>query len=98
MATQPPVPMPPSADRRDQWRSMTVVPYLEHLHGYGEEEEEEEDDDELFYGEDDIMFTQGFTPTGQSELSRARPQGPEEVLKRQRGFISYYIRVLLPLS
>lgn len=57
--------MPPSADRRDPWRSMTVVPYLEHLHGYREvDEEEEEDEDELFFGENDVMYPQDFTPAG----------------------------------
>ncbi|KAL7851198.1 hypothetical protein AOLI_G00215540 [Acnodon oligacanthus] len=59
--TEPPVPIPPSAETRDVWRSMTVVPYLEDLHGYGEEEEE----DELFDGEDDIIYTQDFTVPGQ---------------------------------
>lgn len=39
---------------------MTVVPYLEDLHGYAEEE----DDDELFDGEDDIIYTQDFTVPG----------------------------------
>ncbi|XP_073705152.1 serine/threonine-protein kinase STK11 [Garra rufa] len=57
-----PVPIPPSAETRDRWRSMTVVPYLEDLHGYAEEEE---DDDELFDGEDDIIYTQDFTVPGQ---------------------------------
>uniref|UniRef100_A0A8C1Q203 Serine/threonine-protein kinase STK11 n=1 Tax=Cyprinus carpio TaxID=7962 RepID=A0A8C1Q203_CYPCA len=56
-----PVPIPPSAEMRDPWRSMTVVPYLEDLHGYAEEEE----DDELFDGEDDIIYTQDFTVPGQ---------------------------------
>lgn len=55
--SEPPVPIPPSADTRDRWRSMTVVPYLEDLHGYAEE------DDELF--EDDIIYTQDFTVPGQ---------------------------------
>ncbi|KTF91941.1 hypothetical protein cypCar_00037113 [Cyprinus carpio] len=56
-----PVPIPPSAEMRDPWRSMTVVPYLEDLHGYAEEEE----DDELFDGEDDIIYTQDFTVPGE---------------------------------
>ncbi|XP_016359770.1 serine/threonine-protein kinase STK11 [Sinocyclocheilus anshuiensis] len=60
--SEPPVPIPPSAETRDPWRSMTVVPYLEDLHGYAEEEEE---DDELFDGEDDIIYTQDFTVPGQ---------------------------------
>ncbi|CAB1314005.1 unnamed protein product [Coregonus sp. 'balchen'] len=58
-ATEPPVPMPPSADRRDAWRSMTVLPYLEHLHGYADQDDE--DDDELFNGARDIIYSQGFT-------------------------------------
>ncbi|XP_051554624.1 serine/threonine-protein kinase STK11-like isoform X2 [Myxocyprinus asiaticus] len=56
--SEPPVPIPPSAEARDSWRSMTVVPYLEDLHGYT-------DDDELFDGEDDIIYTQDFTVPGQ---------------------------------
>ncbi|KAL0201935.1 hypothetical protein M9458_005122 [Cirrhinus mrigala] len=59
--SEPPVPIPPSAETRDRWRSMTVVPYLEDLHGYAEEE----DDDELFDGEDDIIYTQDFTVPGE---------------------------------
>ncbi|KAJ7993068.1 hypothetical protein DPEC_G00268600 [Dallia pectoralis] len=63
-ATEPPVPMPPSADRRDAWRSMTVLPYLEHLHGYVDPDDE--DDDELFYG--DLVYSQGYTvPDGERE-------------------------------
>lgn len=58
--SEPPVPIPPSAETRDPWRSMTVVPYLEDLHGYAEEE-----DDEMFDGEDDIIYTQDFTVPGQ---------------------------------
>ncbi|KAG7456707.1 hypothetical protein MATL_G00238780 [Megalops atlanticus] len=58
--SEPPVPIPPSADTRDPWRSMTVVPYLEDLHGYTEDE----DDDELFDGEDEIIYTQDFTVPG----------------------------------
>uniref|UniRef100_A0A8C6TR03 Serine/threonine-protein kinase STK11 n=1 Tax=Neogobius melanostomus TaxID=47308 RepID=A0A8C6TR03_9GOBI len=42
------------------WRSMTVVPYLEDLHGYTED-----DDDELYDGEDEIIYTQDFTVPGQ---------------------------------
>uniref|UniRef100_A0A671KU70 non-specific serine/threonine protein kinase n=1 Tax=Sinocyclocheilus anshuiensis TaxID=1608454 RepID=A0A671KU70_9TELE len=58
--SEPPVPIPPSAETRDPWRSMTVVPYLEDLHGYAEEE-----DDELFNREDDIIYTQDFTVPGE---------------------------------
>lgn len=39
---------------------MTVVPYLEDLHGYTEE-----DDDELYDREDEIIYTQDFTVPGQ---------------------------------
>lgn len=59
--TEPPVPIPASAESRDPWRSMTVVPYLEDLHGYTEE-----DDDELYDGEDEIIYTQDFTVPGES--------------------------------
>ncbi|XP_023827531.1 serine/threonine-protein kinase STK11 isoform X2 [Salvelinus sp. IW2-2015] len=60
-AMEPLMPMPPSADRRDAWRSMTVLPYLEHLHGYTDQDDQ--DDDELFYGAGDI-YSQGFTMPG----------------------------------
>lgn len=42
---------------------MTVVPYLEDLHGYTEE-----DDDELYDGEDEIIYTQDFTVPGKQQL------------------------------
>uniref|UniRef100_A0A8C8G2N9 non-specific serine/threonine protein kinase n=1 Tax=Oncorhynchus tshawytscha TaxID=74940 RepID=A0A8C8G2N9_ONCTS len=58
-AMEPLVPMPPSTDGRDAWRSMTVLPYLEHLHGYTDQ-----DDDELFDGAGDI-YSQGFTMPGE---------------------------------
>ncbi|XP_058870229.1 serine/threonine-protein kinase STK11 isoform X1 [Acipenser ruthenus] len=58
--SEAPVPIPPSPETKDEWRSMTVVPYLEDLHGYNEEEEEE-DEEELFDVEDDILYTQDFT-------------------------------------
>lgn len=54
------MPIPASAESRDPWRSMTVVPYLEDLHGYTEE-----DDDELYDGEDEIIYTQDFTVPGE---------------------------------
>uniref|UniRef100_A0A8C7RSR2 Serine/threonine-protein kinase STK11 n=1 Tax=Oncorhynchus mykiss TaxID=8022 RepID=A0A8C7RSR2_ONCMY len=57
--TEPPVPIPASAESRDVWRSMTVVPYLEDLHGYTEEE-----DQEFYDQEDDIIYTQDFTVPG----------------------------------
>ncbi|KAG2463587.1 STK11 kinase, partial [Polypterus senegalus] len=68
--SEAPVPIPPSPETKDQWRSMTVVPYLEDLHGY---EEEEEEDDELFDVEDEIIYTQDFTVPGQV---------PEEVVEQ----------------
>ena len=61
--SEPPVPIPANAESRDPWRSMTVVPYLEDLHGYTEE-----DDDELYDGEDEIIYTQDFTVPGKREL------------------------------
>lgn len=61
--SEPPVPIPASAESRDPWRSMTVVPYLEDLHGYADD-----DDDELYDGEDEIIYTQDFTVPGKCEL------------------------------
>lgn len=60
--SEAPVPIPANAESRDPWRSMTVVPYLEDLHGYTEE-----DDDELYDGEDEIIYTQDFTVPGNSK-------------------------------
>ncbi|KAI1891715.1 hypothetical protein AGOR_G00146620 [Albula goreensis] len=71
--SEPPVPIPPSPDTRDQWRSMTVMPYLEDLHGYTEE-----DDDELFDGEDDIIYTQDFTVPGQVPEDEAEQNGQNQ--------------------
>ena len=45
-----PVPIPPSADCKDRWRGMTVMPYLEDLHGCADDV-----DDELFDIEDDVI-------------------------------------------
>ncbi|CAO2622632.1 hypothetical protein LEMLEM_LOCUS17530 [Lemmus lemmus] len=45
------VPIPPSPDTKDHWRSMTVVPYLEDLHGRADE------DEDLFDIEDGIIYT-----------------------------------------
>lgn len=56
------VPIPPSPETKDRWRSMTAVPYLEDLHGYNEEE-----DDDLYDIEDDIIYTQDFTVPGRRE-------------------------------
>lgn len=44
-----------------------MVPYLEDLHGYGEE-----DDDELYDGDDEIIYTQDFTVPGQTELQHVK--------------------------
>ncbi|XDB52082.1 hypothetical protein AB1E18_005630 [Capra hircus] len=55
-----PVPIPPSADCKDRWRGMTVMPYLEDLHGCADDV-----DDELFDIEDDVIYTQDFTVPGQ---------------------------------
>ncbi|XP_035279608.1 serine/threonine-protein kinase STK11-like [Anguilla anguilla] len=71
--SEPPVPVPPSADGRDRWRSMTVLPYLEDLHGY-----HEDDDEQFFDNEDDIIYTQDFTVPGQVEEQRPQP-GPKPV-------------------
>ena len=72
------MPIPPSADCKDRWRGMTVVPYLEDLHGCADAT-----DDELFDIEDDIIYTQDFTVPGESpgvagEVGRPcpRPEGP----------------------
>lgn len=56
------VPIPPSPDTKDRWRSMTVVPYLEDLHGRADEDE----DEDLFDIEDGIIYTQDFTVPGES--------------------------------
>ncbi|CAM4628397.1 unnamed protein product [Eretmochelys imbricata] len=64
------VPIPPSPETKDRWRSMTVVPYLEDLHGYNEEE-----DDDLYDIEDDIIYTQDFTVPGQVPDEEAAPNG-----------------------
>ncbi|XP_040273501.1 serine/threonine-protein kinase STK11 [Bufo bufo] len=52
------VPIPPSSETKDRWRSLTVVPYLEDLHGYSE-------DEDLCDLEDEIIYTQDFTVPGQ---------------------------------
>ncbi|XP_033710828.1 serine/threonine-protein kinase STK11 isoform X2 [Tursiops truncatus] len=70
-----PVPIPPSADCKDRWRGMTVVPYLEDLHGCADAA-----DDELFDIEDDIIYTQDFTvpgPGGGGWAERTEP-GPAQ--------------------
>lgn len=55
----PPVPIPPSSETKDRWRSLTVVPYLEDLHGYSE-------DEDLCDLEDEIIYTQDFTVPGKA--------------------------------
>ncbi|XP_058393824.1 serine/threonine-protein kinase STK11 isoform X3 [Diceros bicornis minor] len=70
-----PVPIPPSADCKDRWRGMTVVPYLEDLHGCADDA-----DDDLFDIEDDIIYTQDFTvpgPGGGGRSERTEP-GPAQ--------------------
>ncbi|GAB1295327.1 Serine/threonine-protein kinase STK11 [Apodemus speciosus] len=62
-----PVPIPPSPDTKDRWRSMTVVPYLEDLHGRAEDD----DDGDLFDIEDGIIYTQDFTVPGVEEAAEA---------------------------
>ncbi|XP_062843490.1 serine/threonine-protein kinase STK11 [Trichomycterus rosablanca] len=81
--SEPPVPIPPSAETRDVWRSMTVVPYLEDLHGYGEEEE----DDDMFDGEDDIIYTQDFTVPGQVGEEEEQEMLEEPVPERSRAMV-----------
>lgn len=56
------MPIPPSADCKDRWRGMTVVPYLEDLHGCANDDR----DEDLFDIEDDIIYTQDFTVPGES--------------------------------
>ncbi|XP_058916328.1 serine/threonine-protein kinase STK11 isoform X2 [Kogia breviceps] len=76
------VPIPPSADCKDRWRGMTVVPYLEDLHGCADAA-----DDELFDVEDDIIYTQDFTVPGPGggggRAERAEP-GPPQSRVRER--------------
>ena len=55
------MPFPANAESRDPWRSMTVVPYLEDLHGYTQE-----DDDELYDADDEFIYTQDFTVPGRT--------------------------------
>ncbi|OXB61590.1 hypothetical protein ASZ78_006278 [Callipepla squamata] len=64
------VPIPPSPETKDKWRSMTAVPYLEDLHGYNEDE-----DDDLYDIEDDIIYTQDFTVPGQVPEEEAGQNG-----------------------
>ncbi|XP_078054430.1 serine/threonine-protein kinase STK11 isoform X1 [Mustelus asterias] len=63
------VPIPPSPETKDKWRSMTVVPYLEDLHGYNDEEDED------LFNEDEIIYTQDFTVPGQVQV-------PEEEIEQ----------------
>ncbi|XP_078280170.1 serine/threonine-protein kinase STK11 isoform X2 [Rhinoraja longicauda] len=61
--TENPVPIPPSPETKDKWRSMTVVPYLEDLHGYNDDEEDLYNEDV----EDEIIYTQDFTVPATSD-------------------------------
>lgn len=73
-----PVPIPPSADCKDRWRGMTVMPYLEDLHGCADDV-----DDELFDIEDDVIYTQDFTVPGEPRSRGgpgALPKGPVALL------------------
>ncbi|KAF7237089.1 Serine/threonine-protein kinase STK11 [Varanus komodoensis] len=81
--SEPAVPIPPSPETKDRWRSMTVVPYLEDLHGYNEEEEED-DDLKCDYLEDEVIFTQDFTVPGESEAGFR-----EEESADQEGLLAY---------
>ncbi|XP_015263122.1 PREDICTED: serine/threonine-protein kinase STK11 [Gekko japonicus] len=78
--SEPLVPIPPSPETKDRWRSMTVVPYLEDLHGYNEEEEEDLKED---YLEDEIIYTQDFPVPGQVPEEDARQNGQS----RSRGLL-----------
>ncbi|XP_048416004.1 serine/threonine-protein kinase STK11 isoform X2 [Stegostoma tigrinum] len=59
------VPIPPSPETKDKWRSMTVVPYLEDLHGYNDEEDED------LFNEDEIIYTQDFTVPVERKIPQA---------------------------
>ncbi|XP_053159458.1 serine/threonine-protein kinase STK11 isoform X2 [Hemicordylus capensis] len=80
--SEPLVPIPPSPETKDRWRSMTVVPYLEDLHGYNEEEEEDLKDD---YLEDEFIYTQDFTVPGADEAGLRE----EEESAVQEGMLAY---------
>ncbi|ELV09329.1 Serine/threonine-protein kinase 11 [Tupaia chinensis] len=75
-----PVPIPPSPDTRDRWRSMTVVPYLEDLHGAAGEDGD--GDEDLFDIEDDIIYTQDFTVPGQVPEEEASQNGQSRALPK----------------
>lgn len=68
---EPLVPIPPSPDTKDRWRSMTVVPYLEDLHGHTDEDE----DEDLFSIEDSVIYTQDFMVPGQVPEEEAGQNG-----------------------
>ncbi|XP_026543958.1 serine/threonine-protein kinase STK11-like isoform X2 [Notechis scutatus] len=61
---------------------MTVVPYLEDLHGYNEEEEDDLKDD---YLEDEIIYTQDFTMPGEGEAGLRE----EEDSTEQEGWLAF---------
>ncbi|XP_064141288.1 serine/threonine-protein kinase STK11-like [Loxodonta africana] len=71
------VPIPPRPDTEDRWRSMTVVPYLEDLHGCASDADKEG----LFNTEDAIIYTQDFTMPGQVlEVEAGQNQGLPKAL------------------
>ncbi|XP_036281019.1 serine/threonine-protein kinase STK11 isoform X4 [Pipistrellus kuhlii] len=72
------VPIPPSSDCKDRWRGMTVVPYLEDLHGCADDDGEED----LFDIEDDIIYTQDFTVPGQVPEEEASQNGQSRGLPK----------------
>ncbi|XP_075399839.1 serine/threonine-protein kinase STK11 [Tenrec ecaudatus] len=75
-----PVPIPPSPDTKDRWRSMTVVPYLEDLHSCAGDMDE--DGDGLLDMEDDIIYTQDFTVPGQVIEEEAAQNGQSRGLPK----------------
>uniref|UniRef100_A0A8C5P785 Serine/threonine-protein kinase STK11 n=1 Tax=Leptobrachium leishanense TaxID=445787 RepID=A0A8C5P785_9ANUR len=72
----PLVPIPPSPETKDRWRSLTVVPYLEDLHGYSE-------DEDLCDLEDEIIYTQDFTVPGQMPEEDSFAQTQSHVPSKQ---------------
>lgn len=69
------MPIPPSTDCKDRWRGMTVVPYLEDLHGCADDN----GDEDLFDIEDDIIYTQDFTVPGEHSFTAWPPCPPAYV-------------------
>ncbi|XP_040592910.1 serine/threonine-protein kinase STK11 isoform X2 [Mesocricetus auratus] len=69
------VPIPPSPDTKDRWRSMTVVPYLEDLHGRADADADADED--LFDIDDGIIYTQDFTVPGPGRGSGSKWTEPQ---------------------